>query len=367
MKRLELLDYGRFIAAIFVVLFHYTVHGITSGKIDSAMYIEPLALFTRYGYLGVELFFMISGFVIFHSSQNRTPGQFAVSRAVRLYPLYWFAVLFTGVISLKFGGDLMSVYPTQIIINFTMLQNYLGFDHVDRVYWTLVYEVKFYLLVFLLLILGLQKQLILFFTLWPFIMLGAFIIGYDSLSYLGGYYSYFSAGALFAILQSDKSMKNVLSICVSFVLCLLFSINHAFLKTESIGIYFSEYIVGVIISCFFVFFIFQNSKYAQQLKLPFSQTLGSLTYPIYLIHSHFGYLFISKYGSEDNKIFIYITAISIVLLISYLMHRIIEVNLSRLWNKIFMSTLYRVISLMQRLPNMVLTAYHKQIHKESSK
>lgn len=56
MKRLELLDYGRFLAAIFVVLFHYTVHSITSGKIDSTMYIESLTSFTRYGYLGVEFF-----------------------------------------------------------------------------------------------------------------------------------------------------------------------------------------------------------------------------------------------------------------------------------------------------------------------
>lgn len=365
MKRLELLDYGRFLAAIFVVLFHYTVHSITSGKIDSTLYIESLTSFTRYGYLGVEFFFMISGFVIFHSSQNSTPGKFAVSRAVRLYPLYWFAVLFTGIITLNFGGDLLDVNPTQIIVNLTMLHNYFGFDHVDSVYWTLVFEIKFYVLVFLLLILGLQKQLSLFFTLWPFIMLFTLISGYDSHSYLGGYYAYFSAGALFAILQSDKSLKNILSICVSFILCLLFSLNQASLKTESIGIYFSEYIVGLIITFFFVFFLFQNSKYGQQLKLPFSRTLGSLTYPVYLIHSHFGYLFISKYGSEENRVFIYIITISIVLLISYLMHRIIEVNLSGLWHKLFMNTIYRVVTLMQGLPDKVLLAYNKQINKHT--
>ena len=157
MKRLELLDYSRFFAAIIVVLYHYTFNGIANGKIASLEHIDSLIEFTKYGYVGVELFFMISGFVIFNSAKNRTPSQFAISRALRLYPSYWFAVFFTSIFALYWGGDLMSVYPIQIIANFTLLQNYLNIGHVDGVYWTLVYEIAFYALVFFLLILGLQN------------------------------------------------------------------------------------------------------------------------------------------------------------------------------------------------------------------
>ncbi|WP_164654758.1 acyltransferase family protein, partial [Pseudomonas viridiflava] len=95
MKRLELLDYGRFIAAIMAVLYHYTFNGIANGKLSSLSHIPELIEFTKYGYLGVELFFMISGYVIFYSARNRSAAQFAASRAIRLYPSYWFAVLFT--------------------------------------------------------------------------------------------------------------------------------------------------------------------------------------------------------------------------------------------------------------------------------
>ena len=56
MKRLALLDYGRFFAVIIVVLFHYTFNGIANGKISSISHIPSVIAFTKYGYLGVELF-----------------------------------------------------------------------------------------------------------------------------------------------------------------------------------------------------------------------------------------------------------------------------------------------------------------------
>ena len=60
--------------------------------------------------------------------------------------------MFTSIFALYWGGDLMSVSPSQIFANFTLLQNYLGIGHVDGVYWTLVYEIQFYGLVFFILI-----------------------------------------------------------------------------------------------------------------------------------------------------------------------------------------------------------------------
>ncbi|PKI18170.1 acyltransferase family protein [Colwellia sp. 12G3] len=359
MRRLELLDYGRFFAAVIVVFFHYTFNGIANGKIESLKHVDSLIEFTKYGYLGVELFFMISGFVIFNSAKNRTPAEFALSRAIRLYPSYWFAVIFTSLFAWYWGGDLMSVTPSQIMMNFTLLQNYLSIDHVDGVYWTLVYEVKFYALVFFLLIIGLKNHLNQLFMLWPIAMLGAFITGHDDLPYLGGYFYYFSAGALFALLQIDKSLKNILSIIISFGLGLLYSTEQALVKSESMGVVFSEYIVGLIIICFFAFFIFMNTQKAQSLTLPLSKTLGALTYPVYLIHAHFGYMFISKYGTEENKFFIYIVTISIVLSVSYFMYRVIEVRLSTVWRRMFMSTLYELIIKIQCLPNKVVNVFNK--------
>ena len=50
-----------------------------------------IANVTKYGYLGVNLFLLISGFVILVSSDGKSPRQFVISRIVRLYPTYWVA------------------------------------------------------------------------------------------------------------------------------------------------------------------------------------------------------------------------------------------------------------------------------------
>jgi peptidoglycan/LPS O-acetylase OafA/YrhL len=349
MKRLELLDYGRFFAAFFVVLFHWTFNGIASGKIVSIGHTPFLFEATRYGYLGVEFFFMISGYVIFYSSRSRTAAQFSVSRAVRLYPSYWFAVLFTSFFTWAWGGDLMTVSPSQIIVNLSMVQYYLGVESVEEVYWTLLYEIKFYALIFVFLLLGLQKKLNAFFILWPVIMMFAFILGYDNIQFLGQYFPYFSAGALFAYLNENKSTKAIVSLIISYFLCLQYSMAFAVEKTESTGFFFSEYVVAGLITCFYIFFYLQNTDKVKSLKLPLSKTLGALTYPVYLIHAHFGYIVINKFATEDNKVIIYIVVGLVVLLVSYLMNRIIEIALAPFWKKLFMAIVHKAVTYIQEL------------------
>jgi len=343
MKRLELLDYGRFIAAIIVVLHHYTYNGIANGKITSITHNPDIVDITKYGYLGVEFFFMISGFVIFNSALNRSAAKFAVSRAVRLYPSYWFAVLFTASFAVFWGGELMAVYPSMVIINLSLLQNYIGAGNVDGVYWTLFYEVKFYFAVFILLLFGLQKHLTSIFLLWPIIMLIALIAKVDHITYLGGYFSYFAAGALFAMLKDNKKNIAWLPLLITFYLCVEFSSAKAF---ESGEINRSPMVITAIIVVFFMFFILQNTRFVQNKSLPLSRTFGALTYPVYLIHAHFGYMFLSQFATESNKYFMYGLTIFIVISISYFMHKIIELKFANIWKGLFMHTLYPVIDLL---------------------
>lgn len=350
MKRLELLDYTRFFAAIFVVLYHYTFNGILNGKISSIEYIPSLIAFTKYGYLGVEVFFMISGYVIFYSARKGSASKFIVSRARRLYPAYWFAVIFTSSFALFWGGHLMSVYTSQIVANLTMLQHFVGIDHVDGVYWTLVYEVKFYFAVFIILLLGLQKYIKILFIMWPTLFIFAYIFDLQSSPYLGNYFYYFSAGTLFAILKEQRNWRTVLSLLVTFLLCLEFSCSKAIILSQTKGIAFSPLVIGSIVSLFFLVFLYQNTKQGQMLKLPCSKTAGNLTYPIYLIHAHFGYMLISQFGNEQNKFIVYFVTILIVIAIAIFINKVIEGKMSMIWKKLFESTLGQSIYYLHRLP-----------------
>jgi peptidoglycan/LPS O-acetylase OafA/YrhL len=347
LNRLELLDYGRFFAALFVVVFHYTFNGITNGKIESLDYIPSIIEFTKYGYLGVELFFMISGYVIFFSAKNRTASKFAVSRAVRLYPTYWFAVLFTSFFAINWGGDLMSVTPKQIIANLTMLHSFVGVSHVDGVYWTLLNEIIFYVAVFLILLLGFQKHLKPLFVYWPVLFVIAMLFNVQSLPLLGNYYYYFSAGALFAIIKDKPSPLPFISLSVVYCFCINFSTSRAFQLTEETGVAHSAISIGIIVTIFFMLFIFQNTKKGQTLKLPMSKTAGALTYPLYLIHAHFGYILINMLATNENKVTIYFVTVSVIILIAYFIHKVIEVRLSNIWKMLFQSTLGLFVEFIQ--------------------
>lgn len=362
MKRLELLDYGRFFAALIVVAFHYTFNGIANGKIDSISHIPSVIEVTKYGYLGVELFFMISGYVIFFSAKNRTAAKFAESRAIRLYPAYWFAILFTSFFALKWGGDLMSVYPSQIVANFSMMQSFVGIGHVDGVYWTLAYEVSFYFAVFTLLFFGLQKYLDSIFIYWPILFCIAMVFGIQEKPYLGGYYYYFSAGALFAVLANKIERRAIFSLVVTYVLCVYFSASKAGYLTDSKGVEYSAIVIGVVVTSFFILFVYQNSKKGRSLNLPMSRMAGALTYSIYLIHAHFGYMFLSQFATEENKVLMYLLTVSIVLTTALAIHLLIEKRLHFVWKKLFHHTIGLPLNHAQTLQRKAQLAYNNRIN-----
>ncbi|GGY82226.1 acyltransferase [Cellvibrio zantedeschiae] len=339
MKRLELLDYARFFAALAVIAFHYSYNGIANGKVTSIAHIPGLIEVTKYGYLGVELFFMISGYVIFFSAKNHSAAEFAKSRAIRLMPCYWFAVLLTATFMYLWGSNIGKISGTQVLVNMTMLQSFIGFPPIDGVYWTLAYEITFYFAVFLILLFGMGKHLEKIFIAWPVLMIAAKAMDLDGYSYLGGYFSYFAAGALFAILKNKKNLIVWISLLISLYLCASFSVAQTIEMANRKNIDFSQTtVIAVILACFMLFFFLQ-SNLGSRLTLPYSKTLGALTYPVYLIHAHIGYILLNMFANDSNKIYVYLMIFSAIIATSYLMHFLIEQKLSFFWRSLFAKTI----------------------------
>jgi peptidoglycan/LPS O-acetylase OafA/YrhL len=142
-RRLIELDSLRGMAALVVVLFHFT----TFHEKDVGFAGRP-SLDFWWGDNGVEVFFVISGFVIFMTLDNTKRGlDFVVSRFSRLYPAYWAAILFTTATVLLAGFEQYYRSPGELVVNFTMVQRLPGLAtrDVDWSYWTLYTELLFYL------------------------------------------------------------------------------------------------------------------------------------------------------------------------------------------------------------------------------
>lgn len=101
---------------------------------------------TRFGVFGVQMFFVISGFVISMSLRRAASvGHFLLHRAVRLYPLYAVSVL-VATVSVYFLAGGGQAWLWTGAANLLFVQRLLGIaNHVDAVYWTLQIEAVFYL------------------------------------------------------------------------------------------------------------------------------------------------------------------------------------------------------------------------------
>lgn len=155
--RLAHLDGLRCVAVLGALLFHYFVRW-TPPKNPVSLYPYDSMLASRvlwYGQYGVELFFVISGFVIAMTLERcATVGEFAVRRYSRLAP----AMLFCATVTwLVLGLVPAAPFPTQagwFLSSLTFLDpddlNRLfdtsRWQSIDGVYWTLYVEVKFYVL-----------------------------------------------------------------------------------------------------------------------------------------------------------------------------------------------------------------------------
>jgi len=138
-KRILELDALRALAAINLVLFHFThVYSVKYG------YSSPLGFEWPYGAYGVELFFILSGFVNSMSLLRRgQPADFVAARMIRIVPFFLIAIV-ANVWILRLAPMHETVSPAQFVANLTLIPRILGYECLDPVMWTLQIEMMFY-------------------------------------------------------------------------------------------------------------------------------------------------------------------------------------------------------------------------------
>lgn len=312
-KRYSELDCLRGLAALAVVLFHFT-YGYDFGlKIMS----EDKFYF-RYGNLGVQLFFIISGFVIFMTLDKTIKAKdFLVSRFSRLYPAYWASIIITVVITIllavPFQKGIFDV--KQVIVNFTMFQFWFRIKNVDGAYWTLTIELTFYFIMLFLFLLKKLKYIAWICLFW--LVLSVCFTAFDIP--LGNYIKaililrfapLFVAGIIFYLLKDNRKDINLhglvfLSLMAEFYL--LYQLD-------------SDYIVFWIISSFyllFYFFIYNKLDFISNKILIF---LGSISYSLYLIHENIGIglIYWLKKIADVQLFYLPITIMLVVILASFI-------------------------------------------------
>jgi peptidoglycan/LPS O-acetylase OafA/YrhL len=282
MERLKFIDGLRGIAASLVVLHHLLSR-------TSVSMIAPAGL---RGYLGVAIFFVLSGFVIAmvigeHRVGPGYLGRFALRRAVRLDIPYWISIAVA--IGLAKVGAAMGAVPTavtipQVIAHLFYAQEILGYREISAVYWTLCLEVQFYVTLILVQwarqATGQRLQSPLF--------LAVFLvsIAFSAIMHAGAvgaprglmfpYWWAFGLGALCCWTVTGKVRCEYLCVAAGFVMCSAWA-RHGDWRFVAAG------------TTALLFWAGRRNAMGRWLANPFAQFLGRISYSLYLFHPLIGW------------------------------------------------------------------------------
>lgn len=266
----------RYYAALCVVL----VHSMDELNIESV------------GHFGVDIFFVISGFVLTVGNKNTHPVRFLYNRFVRIFPLYFLAsTCFLIIKPFFFDFDLFDElwFFIKSIVFIPSFDASIGLRSFFPVGWSLMYEMLFYSSLAVSMIFYSGKVRLLFLSiLFLFAVLLDHLYGNDWNSFFGNLIlGEFLLGMLIAQMINnwsdmwpDKSgIIGPIKFLVLFVsLCFLFGADHLEVhRLFSFGI--PAFIIVMLMVSFESFFRRYNTN-----SLLIFKRLGDLSYALYLTH-----------------------------------------------------------------------------------
>jgi peptidoglycan/LPS O-acetylase OafA/YrhL len=324
--RLEVLDGLRFVAAMMVVAYHFTAMQHVWGRpVERIFPHQPAA----YGWLGVYLFFLISGFVICMSSWGRGVGAFWVSRAVRLYPAYWFSVVAVAVVLTVWPYVDRPVGWRNTLVNLTMVQEPMRAPDVAEVYWTLWAEIRFYLLFTLVVWSGLTYRRVVAFCL---VWLGAVTAAKAALP--GGivhtvlmtdYAPLFVAGVAFYLMHRFRPTLLLWGIvAASFLLSLPAMRYRVSLEADAYNPHPRQWPAVVLLTACFLLVAAVALGWLHWLRGRWLVVMGAMTYPFYLLHLDLGGTIIYVWQHRVPAPLLVTAVTGAMVLLAWLVHRYLE-------------------------------------------
>lgn len=325
------LNWIRGLSALFIVLYHYTTQYQSSiGHLDNWPVMVP------WGCGAVNVFFLLTGFfTIYTLKMGSSSIQFVWKRVKRLYPAYWICIVITSVIMALFLPEYLRDIKT-IIVNLTMLQNFVGVTNVDGVYWTLSYELIFYFYVAVLLLfkkatLKWVRNLSLVwiavsFAFYAFEKFGVSnaLMTVARLALMPYFAAPFAGGLLLATMSKDQKRDYISYVGV------LASIVLSFIVQELS--YSVLYFIAVILLVLIVEkrFIVKDAKYLNVIDktnkylTPLSFVAG-ISYPLYLLHQFIGFAIIKHIEGFGLKSEVFIVVpIAIMICLAFVVQKSVD-------------------------------------------
>ena len=359
-KRILGLDLFRFLVALGIMAYHYFFIGVLQGYYSTKVF-HGLAF---WGEFGVDIFFIISGFVILLSAEHyKNCWSFLKSRAKRIYPAFVLCsilLIFTGYLmpntnikdllfrwmnSLTFMSDLWKVAP------------------LSGVYWTLMVEVKFYILTALIIKTKLwEKYKYLLLIMWCLLSLvNSFALNNSIINmiFILKYTGHFVFGiVLYMFNKGERNKWMILLSVVSIWLIYRNMISYTdWIRELFPGLIYTNFdiLFGLLIIISIIYIT--SNVYKTILPKTTIVRLGAWSFTLYLTHADFGYFIRTQYYFRLIRIIPFKINEHIVMIVIIIASLIVSYVLLLLSEKI--STFLKVYFKLVRTSNDISTEKSK--------
>ncbi|HVV80404.1 MAG TPA: acyltransferase [Pseudolabrys sp.] len=338
LARVQALDLLRLVAVLGVVLFHYGFRGPTAFNVTHVA-IPELAWIGRYGFLGVPIFFVISGFVIAYSAVGRTATAFAIARFSRIYPCFLFCMTLTFSALLAFGPPHFEATFAQWAANLFIAATALRETYMDSAYWSLVVEVTFYGWVTILLAAKVFPRRIDAIVLtWLCLSMANELTADNQIVsriFLTDFSGFLATGLLIHELyrgRRDLMLQCLLGLSVATA---LFQALHNLRWLRDRDNVFDDWVVATI--CLGSILLIITATRIRRLPIPASVVfaIGGVTYPFYLLHQQLGYTILELMGPVRYPRVSVVVILLAVAALSWLTWRFVERPGQRLTKQFF--------------------------------
>lgn len=332
--RLYAIDGLRFLAALGVVLYHFTGRQTQVWGADPGEVFPVVGRVTMYFTLAPELFFVVSGFVILWTAWGRSVPQVVASRLARVYPAYWAALALTATLLLVIWPEGKRITLGEVAVNATLLQEAFGVRNVDGAYWTLWTELRFYLLMTVFVAIGITRRRVLAFAaLWPVAAaaVDAATSGFWPTLLISRFAPYFAGGMLlFLIYRHGHARLPWLLLAGNVALALATSVSP---QVETLREYTAfepdaVLVAVVVVGCFGAVALAALSP-LRRLGWRGLATLGAITYPLYLLHQFWGWWVIDQLHDVVPPLLTVAAAIGVGLVLALAVHHLVELPTNR--------------------------------------
>lgn len=317
---LSTLPFLRGVSALFVVLYHFVL-----GIPDYFTQWSFISNVSKHGYIGLYLFFFISGVVIPYSMYRANYTwkffpAFMLKRFFRLEPLYWVNILFVILLAYsiywatKDVSRIEMINLENVIYNTLHISGLLSLDWLNVVYWTLSIEIQYYLVIAIGYYFLISENVVIRIVYIGLLSSVGLLVTHHDVYFT--YASIFGLGNLVFLFLIDKISWKVF-------LGLLLVLGGQ--------IYFT--FGGITICVFLISIILILNRWK---GWGWMNWIGEISYSLYLFHLPIGIRFINygykNYTEEGVRFLFLILAILVSIVISWLFYRWVEVP-SLKWSK----------------------------------